>query len=429
MGSAVSRRRIITTSTASGGGGSPTQAAFPSRLSVSSNHIVDENGYDLGVFKGFNTNCAPTVGGENFAFSQTEYTNVATLMSGAAVPGPAIHRLVLHWDVYEQSSGVIHGLSTQSDPLSAATASSALASLDTSITRAYNAGNYVVLDLPHLNVGRIPSWVPATAAGGTPLAGQTNELARYAASGANLTQKICARYADPATSPIGAAAKAVVGCFPNESPTVPMADIMTAFETIVTWYRTTAPLWPIWIPPTAFGNGTPYPSGATAIDTTRLLALDTNNVGVVACWNTYFNKLGSNGLSYQGNGSIGPVDQVANGASFYGWSLDDPVYPDTTASRTAITNHVAPLITLKNVSSRIAIVCTEFGHDSSASSGHDAWVRDTINTFRAAGFAGEVWWQFGTSPTNLFDSGSPSGAGWRSAISGTGWVGNTTARA
>jgi hypothetical protein len=408
----------------------PVQAAYPSRVKVVNHALVDVNGFDVGVLKGFNTNVASTVGGENFAFSQADYTAMSTLTNGASVAGPGINRLVCHWDVFEQSAGVIHGLSNQNDPLSAATAGSALASLDTSIQRAYAAGRYVVLDLPHLNVGRIPAWVPATAAAGTPLAGQTNELARYAASGQNLTQKIAARYANPATSPIGAAAGAVIGGFPNESPTVPMADIMTAFETICGWYRAVAPAWPIWIAPTAFGNGTPYPSSAPAINTTRLLALDTNNVGIICAWNTYLIKTGTGGFTYQGNGSIAPIQQIpTTGAHFFGWGDADFVYPDTAAARTVLANHIAPLSTLRAVDSRIAIAITEFGSDRATDTSHDAWVRDTVNTFRGVGAVAEIWWQYGTTPTNVFDSGSTTGGGFRAGISGAPWMGNATARA
>jgi hypothetical protein len=407
----------------------PVQAAYPSRLRVVNNVLVDANGFDLGVFKGFNTNVAPTVAGPDFTFSQADFTAMSTLTNGASVAGPGINRVVIQWDVFEQSQGVIHGLTNQADPLSPATAGTALASLDITIQRIYAAGRYAVLDLPHLNVGRIPSWVPATAAAGTPLAGQTNELARYAASGQNLTQKIAARYADPATSPIGAAAGAVVGGFPNESPTVPMADIMTAFETICGWYRAVAPAWPIWIPPTAFGNGTPYPSSAPAIDTTRLLALDTNNRGIVVCWNTYLIKVGTGGFTYQGNGSIGPVQQVTGGAHFFGWGDADFVYPDTSAARTTLANHIAPLATLRAVNSRIAIAVTEFGSDKPLDASHDAWVRDVVNTFRNIGSVAEIWWQYGTSPTNLFDSGSTTGGGWRAGISGAPWMLNATPRA
>lgn len=404
-------------------------AGYGSRLHVLNNRIVDSNNYDLGVFKGFNTNVASTVGGESFTFSQTDYTQMSTLTDGAAVVGPGINRLVVCWDVFEQSSGVFHGISSATG---AATASSAFDSLDKSIQRAYAAGRYVKLDLhlldPSSSNGRVPAW----ARTGTLPSGSGNSWTWYCTNGQGITQTLAQRYGNPATSPIGSAALAVIGFLPNEPPTITQDNLMTGHETLVPWYRTYAPAWPIWASPFSYGGGTPYPggvgAGAADISLSRLMALDTNSVGIILDWHDYLNMIGTASTDgYQANGAIDPVQQVTNGGQFYGFGTAY-TYPNTTASRTAFDNHLAPIVALKNANSRIALSVTEFGNDNEAQgSTHDAWIKDKIDRYRAAGVAVECWWQYGFGSTG-FDARNGSGT-WRAGISGASWMQNTTPRA
>jgi hypothetical protein len=401
-------------------------AAYPSRWRVASNHIVDENGVELGVVKGFNTNVASTVGGESFLFSQADFTAMSTLTDGAAVPGPGINRLVVCWDVFEQSAGVYHGISSATG---AATAGSAFDSLDKSIQRAYAAGRYLKLDLHLLDASSSNGRVPAWARTGTLPAGSGNSLTWYCTNGQGITQTLALRYGDPATSPIGAAAKAVTGFCPNEPPGVTQDTLMTAHETWIPWYRSIAPDWVIWASPFSYGGGTPYPSGAADIDLARLMALDPNNVGIVLDWHTYLNMVGTASTDgYQANGAIDPVQQVTNGSQFYGWGAAY-TYPNSSASRAALAAHIAPLVTLRDSNSRLALSVTEFGNDNQAQGAtHDAWIKDWVDLFRASGVDVECWWQY-AADQSTFNSGSTTGAGWRTGISGTSWMQNATPRA
>ncbi len=418
-----SRRRAISQAA----GGSQPAAPFPSRWAVSQHHFIDENGVDLGVPKGFNWN---VIGG-GLPFANSVFVETKALIDTAAVAGPPLLRKVLPWDLLETSAGVFAGISS---PTGAATAGSAFASIDTSIQRAYDNGCYVYLDLHLLDasystgggvLGRVPVWAQT----GSAPAGVGNAWTWYITNGQAITQCLAQRYGDPATSPIGAAAKAVVGFSPNEPPTVSIPAIQTGFATLVAWWQTYAPLWPVWISPSPYGGGTPYPSGATGINVANLLALDTQGRGIAVDWHNYLNVTGTASADgYQSNGGIDPVEQVTNGSQFHGWGgLYD--YPNTSGSRADIAAHMAPLVTLRDEDPSIAITMIEFGMDhQEVGSNHDEWILDTINAARAAGFTAEVWWQKGFGTTS-FDSQNVSGSTYRTAISGAQWMGNATARA
>lgn len=399
--------------------GAVTPAPFPSLLRVENGRVVDENGYDLGVFKGWNTNVASTVANPAFTFSQAEFDKMSTLTDSAVVPGPGVCRFVVTWDVFEQSQGVFHGITS---PTSAATAGSAFDSLDKSIARAEAAGRYSYLDL-HLLGGSADGRVPAWARTGTVPSGSGSKWSWFCTNGQGITETLAARYGDPA-SPFYT--KSVIGYCPNEPPATTQDEIMDGFEIIVPWYRDIAPDWPIWVGPFSYGGGTPYPSAAADVEVARLLALDTHDIGCILDWRTYMVMVGSASPDgYQGNGSIGPEQQVTNGAWYYGWGVAYN-YPDTTAARTAMQLHIDPLITLRDQSPRIALAATEFGSDHAGSATHDQYVRDIINSFRNAGSCFEIWWQWGNG-TTTFDA-SPGGV-TRPAISGTPWMLNPTVRA
>ena len=418
-----SRRRGITQAA----GGAQPAAPFPSRWAVSNHHFIDENGVDLGVPKGFNWN---TIGG-GLPFANSVFVETAALIATAAVAGPPLLRTVIPWDLVETAAGVFAGISS---PTGAATAGSAFASIDTTIQRAYDNGCYVYLDLHLLDAsystgggvyGRVPVWAQT----GSSPAGVGNAWTWYITNGQAITQCLAQRYGNPATSPIGAAAKAVVGFSPNEPPTVSIPAIQTGFAALVPWWQTYAPLWPVWISPQPYGGGNPYPSGATGVNLASLLALDTQGRGIAVDWHNYLNVTGTASTDgYQSNGGIDPVEQVTNGSQFHGWGgLYD--YPDTSGSRADIAAHMAPLVTLRDKDPSIAICMMEFGMDhQEAGSNHDAWILDTINAARAAGFTAELWWQKGFGSTG-FDSQNVSGSTYRTGISGASWMGNATARA
>lgn len=397
-------------------------AAYPSRWHVADHHWVDENDVDLGIPKGFNWNCL----GTGLPFAQSVFDETAALIATAAVAGPPLLRHVLTWDTMEPTAGAFDGIST---PLGAATAGSSFDKLDVSIQRAYAAGCYVYLDIhlldPSSSGGRVPTWAKT----GTLPSGSGNSWTWYITNGQAFTETLAQRYGDPATSPIGAAAKAVVGLSPNEPPASSLSQIMSGFQTLVPWWKAYAPLWPVWISPTSYGGGTPYPSGAADIDVAALLALDTENVGIGVDWHDYLVNVGSASADgYQSNGAIGPVEQVTNGAEFYGWGTAY-LYANTSASRTAFAAHMAPLVTLRDEDPSICVNLIEWGSDNPSDPNHDAYVLDKINAARAAGFASEVWWQKGFGTTG-FDSNYPAADdSYRPAISGTPWMLNATARA
>ena len=364
-------------------GGGPTP--FPSRWSVSDHHFVDESSTDLGIVKGFNWNCL----GAGLPFAQSVFNETAALFATSAVPGPGVLRHVLTWDTIEPTAGAFDGIAS---PLAAATAGSSFDKIDVSIQRAYAAGLYVYLDL-HLLGGTAGGRVPAWAQTGTLPSGAGNTWTWYVTNGQAITQCLAQRYGDPATSPIGAAAKAVVGFCPNEPPGVAVAEMITGFQSIVPWWQLYAPLWPVWVAPTSYGGGTPYPSGGPAIVVADLLALDTQNRGIAIDYRDYLINVGSASADgYQANGAIGPKEQVANGAEYQGWGTAYN-YANTAASRTAFAAHLSPLTTLRNQDPSIAICMMEWGIDNINDPAHDAYVKDKIDAMRAAGFTAEVWWR------------------------------------
>ncbi len=409
------------------GGGGPLAAPFPSRWAVSNHHFVDENGVDLGIPKGFNWNCV----GSGLPFANSVFAETKTLIDTAAVPGPPLLRKVFHWDLLQPSAGAFAGIAS---PTATATAGSAFNQLDVSIQRAYDNGCYCYLDLHLMDagwstgggvLGRVPVWAQT----GSSPAGIGNAWTWYITNGQAITQCLAQRYGDPATSPIGAAAKAVVGFSPNEPPTVSIPAIQTGFASIVAWWQAYAPLWPVWISPSPYGGGTPYPSGATAINVASLLALDTQGRGIAIDWHTYLSVTGTaSSDGYQANGTIDPLEQVSGGSQYHGWTGGYD-YPNTSGSRADIAAHMAPLVTLRDEDPSIAICLIEFGMDhQEVGSNHDEWILDTINAARAAGMTAEVWWQKGFGGTN-FDSQNVSGSTYRTGISGASWMGNATARA
>lgn len=398
-------------------------APYPSRWRVEQHHFVDENDVDLGVVKGFNWN----VIGTGLPFGQDDFDDLAVMAADAAVEGEAIIRMVLPWDLLQPVDGASYDGITSAT--SAATAGSAFDKIDETIRRAYAAGVYCYLDLHLLDASSSNGRVPAWARNGTLPSGSGNSWTWFITNGQGITETLAQRYGDPLTSPLGEMAKAVVGFCPNEPASASIPEIQTGFASIVSWWQPHAPDWPVWIAPTSYGGGTPYPTSGTQIEIPDLLALDVNSRGIAIDYRSYLNMVGSASADgYQANGAIGPIEQVANGAQYHGWGGDYD-YPDTQASRDAIEAHLAPLVTLRDQHPTIAICMMEMGMDhKEPGSNHDAYVRDVVTASREAGFTAEVWWQHGFGTTG-FDARDEADGSYRPAISGTGWFQNATARA
>jgi hypothetical protein len=354
----------------------PVTATFPSRVHVSGGRLLDANGNDLGVLKGFNVHVAATVADPSFVWPQGDY-------DAMAAAGARIVRHVVHWDVFEPSAGAFNA--------------TALSSLDTAIARAKAAGMYTVLSAPHLNVNRLPAWAKT----------EPDEWRDYVVHGQGLTQTLARRYKDE---------PAVIGMAPNEPPVISIARQTADMGIITGWYTPIATGWPVWVSMTAYGNGTPYPASGDVAVPAMMNALDVNGHGVIIDWHDYLNESGSYetyGAGYQWNGNIAPVQHVPGTftAHFHGWG-GNYNYPDTAATRQDFADHIAPLAQLRNTSPNFALAVGEFGMDN-VQSGERAFVRDKATAYDNVGAVVQMWWLYSTSSIagDPF-SARPSGS-WR----------------
>lgn len=370
----------------------PEPAAFPSLLRVSDGLIVDENNAPIGTLKGFNVHVAPTIGGEAFAWAQDHYTAMADA-------GARIQRLALHWDVFQKSAGL------------AGIDMTAVASLDTAIQRAENVGIYSLLEL-HLNVGRTPAWaqIPTGA----------SEWTWFLNSGERIVQFLAERYGNTSSPQY---TKAVVGFCPNEPPSANLEELASTFEVTVPWSRGSAPNWLIWIAPTAFGQGTPYPASGYRINPRRYLRLDTNGRGVVIAMRDYYVNDNSPFFGpYQNNGAIAP-DYQSPGvftASFGGVTA---VYPNTTLSRTQHQQYMAPWVTFLTTGyGRFALAVEEFG--AAFTGGEDPYIFDLVRSwhteFGGPGTAVEMYWNYDVAARASNEFSARPGGVWRPNI--VGWL-------
>ena len=342
----------------------PIPAGFPSRLKAVTGRLIDENGADIGILKGMNVHVAPTTSSPTFVWPQSDYTAMGQV-------GMRFVRHVIHWDVFEPTEDALN--------------QTAIASLDTAISRAKTAGMYTLLEV-HLNVGRVPAWAQDTS----------SEWSDFVANGRTITQYLAARYKDE---------KAVIGFNPNEPPTVSLTAIMDGYDQIVPWWQQIAPAWPVWVSPSAYGNGTPTPRSGTPASISRYQALN-NGRGIIIEFHDYLNQ-GSD--SYQANGSINPIQQGGT-AEFHGWGGNYP-YRDTIQSRSDIALHLQPQ-TAFTTAGGFALAIAEFGMDNR--SGELAYVRDKIAAFRQARSVVECWWNYDTNVSNPW-APRPGGI-WRQAI-------------
>ena len=349
-------------------------AAFPSRLHVAAGRLLDENNHDVGVLRGFNVHVAATPSDTGFVWSQADYTAMSAI-------GTKLVRHIVHWDAFEQQPGVVNP--------------TAIASLDTAIARARAAGIYTTLSI-HLNVGREPAWARTTG----------NELSDYMAHGRTLTQYLAKRYKDE---------KAVIGLNINEPPVVSLDTILNDYVAMVPWWQASAPLWPVWVAPSAYGNGTPYPSSGTQVSTARLKALDTQNRGVIVEWHDYLNAAGSNG-TYQSNGEIAPIQQSSSFTAQFQGRGGNYNYPNTAQTRTDFANAIAPHSKLVATSGTFTLAIGEFGMDNMLS-GEPAFVADKATAYRTSNATIELWWNYDTTgnTTNNPWAARPNGT-WRPSI-------------
>lgn len=352
-----------------------TRALFPSRIHIGAGRLLDKNNYDIGTLRGFNVHVAATVDGADFVWSQADYTAMQAL-------GATLVRHVIMWDVFEQSAGVFDAV--------------ALASLDTAIARAGAAKLYTVLSAPHLNVGRVPTWAQTTG----------NEWDDYIAHGQALIQMLAARYKGN---------QFVIGMYPNEPTTADLGHLMTGYQTTTAWHTGIATAWPVWINPTAYGNGTPSPRVGTQINPATIAGLDPHGHGVILEWHDYLNLAGSFSTDgYQDDGAIAPIQQASNfTAQYHGWG-GDYNYPNTVQSRADFAAHVAPLEALVKTNAKFALAVGEFGMDS-VQSGEPAFVADKTAAHKAAGAVVALCWVYDVNVSAEPFSARPSGA-WRPSM-------------
>jgi Fibronectin type III domain/Cellulase (glycosyl hydrolase family 5) len=391
-------------------------AAFPSRLRVAANRLVDINNVDVGTLGGFNVEVAPTIPsapnnpaspsndyttGDNFYWSAADYEAMAAL-------GARLVRHTIFWDVFEPAS--LNTSTGSGDATHGVFDMGAVAALDAAIANAAAAGMYTILSLPHLLSGREPAW--AVTAGGS----SGNMLADFQTYGQDLVAFIAARYVNN---------PAVIGCDVNEPPTSNLATLMAFYQTYVPWWQVHAPLWPVWVSPGGYGSGTPSPASGTVANAATYLALDVNDRGVVCSWHDYLNSAGTYGV-YQkagtGNtGDIAPEDQSPGTftAEFHGWG-DFWAYPDTTQTRTDFGTAIAPQITFASSEPTFALAINEFGMDSMGGSTNEAaWVADKTVCYHAANPVTELWWVYDTTVVSSSSadpfSARPSGT-WRPSL-------------
>jgi hypothetical protein len=259
---------------------------------------------------------------------------------------------------------------------------------------------YSVLEI-HMNVSRAPSWA----------AGYGWETDAFMGHGETLTETLATRYASD---------KRVVGLSWNEIPIVPTADLLTFHETCVPWYRDIATEWPLWIVPSAYGQGTPDPDSGLDASISDYLALDTNDIGLIAEYHHYFVESGTGSDNgYQYNGAIDRVVDVGASGSNYGG-----VYPDTAGALADLGRHVQPWKDWQDTGSgRVVTAVGEWAYlyDGSmtgyAANNYEEYTADMIGTFRERDFAIEMWWNYDTTTnevTNPFSS-RPGGT-WRPAV-------------
>lgn len=364
----------------------PSSGEFPSRLKVAGGILVDAGGADVGVLKGFNVHCHSATG-----TAPGGVMPVSAFQAMGAL-GAKIQRLILHWDSFQPTEGSVNP--------------GALTDLDTTVGYGGDNGMYSVFEI-HLNVGRLPAWVPKSG----------NEAIDFQNHGRLLTETLAARYKDD---------KRVIGFTTNETP-LGITGLLTFHQTTVPWYRDIAPAWPLWVNPTAYGQGTPYPRSGTAANPAAYLALDTHGVGLVTEYHDYLTQCGTTSTDgYQDNGSPDPKWQVPGGSEY-----NSAVYGDTNTTRMNLNTHCDPWKRFSDAGGgRIAVAVGEWAyhHDFAGQKEHE-YARDKIAAFRQHAAASiEIWWNYDTTTDFALNpwAARPGGV-WRQSVSD--WMTDATPRA
>jgi hypothetical protein len=368
------------------GGGSP--APFPSRLKAVGRSIVDENGFALGLMKGFNVHVGPS-----FVWDQANFDTMKSV-------GATINRAIIHWDSWEPTQGTI--------------SAAGLANLDTHVARAQAAGMYTLLEV-HLNVGRTPSWTH----------GVSGEVAQYATYGQKLTQTLAYRYGNPASAHY---TKSVIGFGLNEPPvedstirngtgSIPWLEARQ--RTMIGWFRG-AGYAPSWIGFVAYGyaSATPIYNSAqnpNAIDASPT-AYDAVGGNVVIdlhdymayCTNT---DPGCDGRQYNGM----TYNTYQGGMLMRTGSLGSTPY-STSATRQS--QHRAYLAAYKTFTTQagIPLMIGEWGWSSQATGGGEAtWAADKKAAWKDAGTAIQINWNYDTSSSST-EWSARLGSAWRPSV-------------
>jgi hypothetical protein len=212
---------IVTGDLAPSSSGPVTPAAFPSILSTSGRTIVDENGYTMPCFYGFNMHAVP--------WAQSDLNAIAALDT-RAVPA-RLARFSLRWQQLQPTDGT-------------SASSSYIASIDTQIARCVAAGIYVMFEL-HLNVGdAIPAWVTTGA----------DDTDKFYLHGQWITRYLADRYGNPASAQY---TKAVIGFGLNEPPVNGTVANATPMQS-TTWLETRQSAIFGWMRTSGTVSGTPF---------------------------------------------------------------------------------------------------------------------------------------------------------------------------
>jgi hypothetical protein len=364
-------------------------APFPSVLRASGRSIVDENGYVLPVLRGFNMHVSP-----GFTWDQSHFDAIAAL-------GMKINRAVVVWDQFEPTKGLID--------------STAIANLDLHVARAQAAGIYTLLEL-HLNVGRIPSWVPSGM-------GETEAYATY---GQTLTQYLAYRYGNPASPKY---TKAVVGFGLNEPPiedstirngnsAIPWME--SKQRTMISWMRAPgfASKW-IGFVAYAYASATPIyndaKQNANAADASPT-AYDSVGGNVVIDVHDYMSGCTNTDPSCDGrqwNGNIYPTFQGGQMISTQGGGS----YTSSSLYRSQQNAYLAAYKTFTSQAG-IPLMLGEWGWYDGAS-GESQWIADKKAAWANAGTAIEIQWNYGVATSQGVWVARP-GMTWRPSI--TAWA-------
>lgn len=382
-------------------------ANFPSRLSTSGRNIVDENGYVMPRFRGFNMHVVP--------WAQTDFD--AMMAKDTRSTKAALDRIIVRMDYAQPVNG------TSID-------ATWLANLDLTVARAQAAGRYVMFEI-HLNIGAIPAWMQAGL----------DETDRFCKAGANngqwLTEYLAKRYGDPA-DPLGAGkyTKAVVGFGLNEPPvngttmnsaagSIPYLEDHQA--RVFGWMRTFAPNW-IAFMCWSYASGTPIYTGPGE-DTGKTDANPAHAAydNAVIDIHDYILRDSSESATAAGRQFNGSVYSFANGGPLMGPG-DETSYTSTATHRSQHANFLAPYVTWCAANSKPLWIgewgwvpitnANAVGGAGQAVTGEQAFIDDKQIAWANASTIGECQWNYDVTTNttiNPWAARPGGGTNWRTS--------------